>query len=184
MVVVKRLLMIAALAVAACTSPPTPRPTPLETQMQTAAPPAFASVAVTAVGTIRRGGSSADTLVLTCQEASVGSIGRGPGSFEVSLSDQAGSPSTVSFIGSPSTAGSPGSLGATATIYGNTLVVTILDSDQRNVEPIIVTGIGIAASPSAALGPIQVTVGSFAGSLAGGAAHAILQSPGSVVDGP
>jgi hypothetical protein len=165
--------MIAALALAACTSRPTPQPT--------AAPPAFVSVTVTGVGTIQRGGSSGDTLALSFNEAGVAAIARGPGSFQVTLSDNAGFDSTVSFLGTPSTAKSPGSLGASATVSGNVLTVRILDSDTVNIEPIIVTGVGIAASSTAALGSIEATMGGFTGSLAGGATNDVLVSPGSVL---
>jgi hypothetical protein len=177
---VKRLSIVAALVLAACSTTPTPRPT----SQPTPTPPAFASVTVSGVGTIPRGGSSAATVTLYFNEASVAAIGRGPGSFQVTLSDQAGSASTVLFVGTPSTAKSPGSLGASATIYGSELAVRILDSDQLNIEPIIVTGIGISVSSTAALGPIKATMGGFTGSLAGGATNDVLASPGSVVSSP
>ncbi len=79
---------------------------------------------------------------------------------------------------------SPGSLKASATINGNILTVGVGGSDTGNFEPIIVMGIGIAVSPTAALGPIEATMGGFTGSLAGGAANNTLISPGSVVAGP
>jgi hypothetical protein len=168
--------MIPALVLVACTSPPTPQPT--------AAHPAFVNVTVAAVGTIPRGGSSAATLTLSFNEASVAAIGRGPGSFDVTIADGAGSGTTVSFIRTPSTAKSPGSLGASAAVFGNVLTVEILDSDSLNIEPIIVTSLGIAASSSAALGPITATLGRFTGSLAGGATTDVLVSPGSVGSSP
>ena len=144
----------------------------------------FASVTVTGVGTVQRGGSSAPTLSLSFNEASVAAIPRGPGSFTVTLSDSAGTGAGLSFLGTPSTAKSPGSLGASATVSGNVLTVEIVDSDTLNIEPIIVTGLGIAASSTAALGTIEATMGAFTGSLAGGVANDVLVSPGSVVSGP
>ena len=45
------------------------------------------------------------------------------------------------------------------------------------------TGLGISASPEAALGSINATLGAFTGSLAGGVANVVLPSPGSVVAG-
>jgi hypothetical protein len=169
---VKRLWLIAALALAACTSAPTPQPTP--------ARPAFGTVTVAGAGTIHRGGSSGLTLTLSFNEASVAAIGRGPGSFEVTLTDSAGSTSTVTFTGTPSTAKSPGSLGASAPVSGNVLTVRILDSDTVNIEPNIVTGLGIAASSTAAIGSTMATMRGFTGSLAGGATSDLLASPGSV----
>jgi hypothetical protein len=172
--------MLAALVLVACTSKPTPQPTP----QPTSAAPAFGDVTVTGVGMIQRGGSTAATLVLSFNEESVAAIARGPGSFHVTLLDHSGSASTVSFLGTPSTAKSPGSLGASATVSGNVLTVQIVDSDTLNIEPIIVTGLGIAASSTAAIGSIGATMGSFAGSLAGGAINDILVSPGAVVSSP
>ncbi len=102
----------------------------------------------------------------------------------MALTDSAGSGTTVSFVGTPSTAKSPGSLGASATVSGNVLTVSILDSDTLNIEPVIVTGLGIAASSTAALGSIGATMGAFTGSLAGGATEDVLVSPGSVVGTP
>ncbi|MHB8460626.1 MAG: hypothetical protein ACYDAK_07930 [Candidatus Limnocylindrales bacterium] len=178
-----RILLVLALiaTVAACSSSPTSSPSPIATP--SAAPPAFSTVTVTAVGSVPRGGSSGATLVLSFGEAAPAAFARGPGSFEVTISDHAGSGATVTFTGSPSTAKSPGSLGATATIAANVLTIHILDSDTVNIEPIIVTGIGIAASSSAAPGPIDAVMGGFSGSLAGGAASDVLAAPG-VVAGP
>lgn len=184
----KRLWIIVALALAACTSPPTPSPTPAPTlqptPQPTAASPALGSVTVSGVGTIQRGGSSGDTLNLSFTEAGVAAIGKGPGSFEVTLSDAAGSTSSVSFVGVPSTAASPVSVGASASIAGSTLTVRILDSNATFIDRVVVTGIGIAASSSAAPGPIEATMGGFTGSLAGGATSDVLVSPGSVVSSP
>jgi hypothetical protein len=139
---------------------------------------------VTGIGVVRQGGTSPDTLALSFLEAGNAAFARGPGSFEVTISDHAGSGSTVYFTGTPSTAKSPGSLGATATIRANVLVVSILDSDTNNIEPIIVTGIGIGASSAAAIGSINASMGSFTGSLAGGAVNDVLASPGAVTAGP
>jgi hypothetical protein len=172
--------MMASFVLAACTSTPTPQPT----AVPTAVPPAFASVTVTGIGTLGRGRSSAATLTLSFNEASVAAIARGPGSFEVTLSDSAGSGAEVSFLGTPSTAKSPGSLGASATVSGGVLTVRIRDSDTLNIEPIIVTGLGIAASSTAALGSIEATMGAFSGSLAGGATNDVLVSLGTVVSNP
>jgi hypothetical protein len=165
---------------AACSSP-APPPT---AEAPTVAPPAFASVTVTGVSAIRRGGASSGTLALSFAEAGVAAFARGAGSFEVTISDHAGFGSTVHFTGSPSTARSPGSLGAMVTISANVLTISILDSDTVNIEPIIVTDIGIVASSAAALGSIDATMDGFTGSLAGGAISDILVSPGTVVAGP
>ena len=139
---------------------------------------------VTGVGAIQRGQFSGDTLGLSFNEAGVAGIVPNVGWFQVTLADAAGAGSTVWFVGAPSTAKSPGSLKASATVHGNILTVSIGGSDTRNFEPIIVTGIGIETSPTAALGPIEARMSGFTGSLAGGAANDVLDSPGSVVARP
>jgi len=140
---------------------------------------------VSGVGTIARGASSADVLRLAFNEAGVGAFERGPGAFTATITDAARSGSAVRFIGEPSTATSPGSLGATATIGGaNVLTIMIRDSDTANIEPIIVTGLGIAVSASAAVGPIHATLGDFTGSLVGGAVDTPVVALGTVTAGP
>ena len=61
------------------------------------------------------------------------------------------------------------------------LRISIVASDLFNIEPITVTGLGIGASPEAALGPIAAVVGDFTGAFAGGVANETLPSPGTVV---
>jgi hypothetical protein len=105
------------------------------------------------------------------------------GSFMVTLTDHAGVGTTLAFTGRPSI-DAPGSLGASAELAaGNVLRISIVASDRLNIEPITVTGLGIRASPEAALGSIDATLGAFSGSLAGGVANAALPSPGTVVAG-
>ncbi|MGO9179826.1 MAG: hypothetical protein ACLQBX_08670 [Candidatus Limnocylindrales bacterium] len=190
--------LLAVVTLAACSSSPTPSPTAQAptpspatsastSSLATSAPTpsvALARVTVTGVGAIRRGGSSPDTLAFSFIEAGASAFGRGPGSFDVTILDHAGSDLTLRFTGTPSAAKSPGSLGATATIIADVLTIRILDSDPYHVEPIIVTGIGIAASPTAAIGPIFATMGSFTGSLAGGATNDVVASPAVVTAGP
>jgi hypothetical protein len=177
----RRIAIIGLVVLLAACSSPTP---PSNAEAPTVVPPAFASVTVTGVSAIRRGGASSGTLALSFAEAGVAAFARGAGSFEVTISDHAGFGSTVHFTGSPSTARSPGSLGATAAISANVLTISILDSDTVNIEPIIVTDIGIAASSAAALGSIDAAMGGFTGSLAAGATNDVLVSLGAVVAGP
>lgn len=162
---------------AGCTSPPTPPP-------PTRPPVALAPVGVTEVGDVPRGGASKDVLVLTFTEAGAATIATGAGSFEVTLTDSAGYPDPVGFTGTPSIA-APGSLGATAKlIRSNVLMVEIVDSDTFNIESVTITGIGIKASPTAALGPINAVINGCVGSLAGCTATNVLTSPGAVVAAP
>ena len=156
------------------TAPPTPTPTPKLV---------FGEVGVTAVGNVPRSGASGTTLVLRFTEPSVDAILNAAGSFTVTLTDQAGVGTTLIFTGTPSLA-APGSLGASAELVApNVLKVSIAASDLVNIEPITVTGLGISASPEAALGSINATLGAFSGSLAGGVANIVLPPPGTVVAG-
>lgn len=160
------------------TAPPTPAPTPTPTPQLV-----FGEVGVTAVGSVPRGGASGTTLVLRFTEPSVDAIPDAAGSFTVTLTDHAGVGTTLVFTGTPSL-DAPGSLGASAELVAsNVLKVSIVASDRVNIEPITVTGLGISASPEAALGSINATLGAFSGSLAGGMANVVLPSPGTVVAG-
>lgn len=160
------------------TAPPTPAPTPTPTPQLV-----FGEVGVTAVGSVPRGGASGTTLVLRFTEPSVDAITNAAGSFTVTLTDHAGVGTTLVFTGTPSL-DAPGSLGASAELVAsNVLKVSIVASDRVNIEPITVTGLGISASPEAALGSINATLGAFSGSLAGGMANVVLPSPGTVVAG-
>ena len=160
------------------TAPSTPAPTPTPTPQLV-----FGEVGVTAVGSVPRGGASGTTLVLRFTEPSVDAIPDAAGSFTVTLTDHAGVGTTLAFTGTPSL-DAPGSLGASAVLVApNVLKVSIVASDLFNIEPITVTGLGISASPEAALGSINATLGAFSGSLAGGTANVVLPSPGTVVAG-
>ena len=158
------------------TAPPTAAPTPTPRLV-------FGEAGVTAVGSVPRGGASGTTLVLRFTEPSVDAILNAAGSFTVTLTDQVGVGTTLIFTGTPSLA-APGSLGASAELVApNVLKVSIAASDLVNIEPITVTGLGISASPEAALGSINATLGAFSGSLAGGVANIVLPPPGTVVAG-
>ncbi len=131
-----------------------------------------------------QGAESDNGLVLAFTELAPAAIGAGSGSFWVILTDQAGFAGRLTFTGTPSIA-APGSLGATVTLSApNVLTISILDSDSLNVEPMTVTGLGIRASSTAAIGPINAELGAFSGSLATGAEPNTLASPGSVIAGP
>ena len=145
--------------------------------------PVLVAPGVVSVGLIARGASSAPTLVLQFLEARPDAIPAAPGSFVVTLTDHAGDSSTVAFLGTPSVI-APGSLRATATLIGpNVLMVSIVASDTYNVELITINGLGIKASPTAAIGPINAVLGDFSGSLVTGTEQNTLASPGSVIAG-
>jgi hypothetical protein len=141
-------------------------------------------VGVTPVGIVHRGGASGGTLVFRFVETGVDAIPNAAGSLTVTLEDSAGTGTTLEFTGVPAF-DAPGSLGVTARfVAGNVLQISILGADLRNIEPITITGLGIRATPDAALGPITATLGDFSGSLVGGVTNAVLLSPGTVIAGP
>ena len=157
-----------------CAPAPTPPP-------PSRPPVALAPIEVTGVGEITQGGTSPDELVLHVTEAGNATIGTGPGSFQVTLTDHAGLPDTIAYTGTPSVSG-PGSLGVTASLTApDVLTVSIVDSDTLNIETITIEGLGIRASPAAAPGSINAVIGGCSGSLAGCTATNVLTSPGSVV---
>jgi len=156
--------------------PGTPAPTPIPA-------PAF-TADVTSVGLIPRGSASSPTLVLQFLESGVDAIPDAAGSFLVTLTDHSGKGATVTFVGTPSVV-APGSLGASAHLVAtNVLQVSIRGSDPYNVELMSIRGLGIRASPTAVLGPVQAQLGDFTGSLATGATRNVLASPATVVAGP
>ena len=155
----------------------TPAPTPIPV-------PVFAATDVIGVGQIPRGGASSKTLVLHFLESSLDAIPNAAGSFQVTLTDHAGDGTTVAFVGTPSVA-APGSLGATARLVAaNVLLVSIAGSDTRNVEPISISGLGVSASATAAIGSVNAAVADFTGSLASGIASTVVASPGTVTASP
>jgi len=160
---------------------PTPGPTITATPI---AGPVFDSPGVVSVGLISRVSSSRQTLRLELVEPSVSAIPDAPGALRVTLKDHDGNGSTVAFVGTPSVA-APGSLGATATlVMPNVLMVTIVASDEFNIESIMITGLGIEAAEKAAIGPVVAEIGDFEGSLSGGLTKDLVLSPGSVIDLP
>lgn len=167
-------------SIAASAAPgPTPAPAPTP-----AAGPVFVAPDVVSVGLISRGASSGKTLVLQFLESSVDAIPDAPGSFTVTLADHAGDGSTVEFVGTPSLV-APDSLGSTAGLVApNVLLVSIVASDTRNVELMTISGLGISASSTAAIGSVNAELDDFTGSLATGAARNVLASPGSVIASP
>jgi hypothetical protein len=174
-------LLAIGIAVLACSSalvgcneqpePPTPTPPPV----------AFAAVEVTSLGDIGQATESELGLVVLFTEAAPAAISQGAGSLQVTLTDHAGLPDSLQFIGLPVVEG-PGSLGATATLSGrNVMTISIVDSDPLNIEPMTISGLGIRASPGAAIGAINAVVSGCAGSLAGCTEMNVLRSPGNVV---
>ena len=159
-------------------TPPTPspspspssEPTPGPTAAPTIAGPAFDAPTVSGVGAIAPGAGSPATFRVALTESGIAAIGVGPGSFTVTLLDSAGTDDgTLAFTGTP-VVDAPGSLGATARLTApNVLTVEIADSDQVNIEPIAISGLGIRVTKDAPPGDLAVRLGGFAGSLSGGA---------------
>lgn len=168
------------LALGGCGDVPSPTLPPLPTRP----PVALGPVEVTGVGDVTPGGESGSDLVLRFTEVSVSSIASGSGSFQVTLTDQAGHTDTLRFTGTPAVDG-PGSLGVTAELSrANALTIRVVDSDAVNIEPFVVSGLGIGSTTGAALGPIKAFIGDCSGSLAGCTALNVLPSLGNVVASP
>ena len=130
------------------------------------------------VGLVARGSDSGETLVIEFVEPRADAIPDAPGSFQVSLADQAGDTSTIAFVGEPSVS-APGSLGVTVALAGpNVLQIDILASDTVNIESVTITGVGLHADKAAALGPITARASGFAGSLGPGIAADSMASAG------
>lgn len=167
----------ALVGIAGCSDAPTPLP-------PTRPPVALGPVELTGVGNVAQDGASANDLVLRFTESNPSAIGSGSGSLQITLTDHAGLPDTIGFTGAPLIQ-APGSLGAAATLSSpNVLTVSIVDSDTYNIEQITITGLGIRAAPTAAVGSINAVISGCAGSLAGCAATNVLTSPGSVMAAP
>jgi len=121
--------------------------------------PVSASVSATSAGTFAPGTTSPNTVTFTFVERSAALLA-GASSLTVTINDVDGG--DVVFSGTPSTAGSTGSLGATAVAAGNLLTVSWAASDAANIETIIVSGLKIAAdgAPTPATpGPVIATLG-------------------------
>ena len=135
------------------------------------APAALAAVTIGSVGNVPVGGTSATSGTFTFSEQAIASIPTNTaGSFTVTIAPAAPGLGSVSFVGTPSTALSTGSLGATASIAGSVMTVNIAGSDTANVESVIVTGLSISAVAGTATGAISATLSAGTGSLAGAAA--------------
>ncbi len=124
------------------------------------APSAFAAITVGSAGNVPVGGTSANNVSFTVHRAGdrLASDERRRlvhGHDLLRLGRRR--TGTVSFSGTPSTAGSTGSLGASASIAGNVLTVNIAGSDTNNIETINVTGLKISAAAGTATGAISAT---------------------------
>jgi hypothetical protein len=133
------------------------------------APSAFAAITVGSAGNVPVGGTSANNVSFTFTEQAIASLANASGSFTVTIAPAAPSLGAVTFTGTPSTAGSTGSLGATASIAGSILTVKIAGSDTANIESIFVTGLKIKAATGTSLGAITATMDDFTGSVTGAA---------------
>jgi hypothetical protein len=130
------------------------------------APSAFAAITVGSAGNVPVGGTSANNVSFTFTEQAIASIASSTaGSFTVTIAPASGPATNLSFVGTPSTVGSTGSLGATASIAGNVLTVSIAGSDTLHVESIFVSGLKISAAAGTATGAISATLSAGTGSL-------------------
>ena len=142
------------------------------------APSAFGAVTVGSAGNVPVGGTSANNVSFTFQEQTATSLTNAPGNFTVVLG-----PTGVTFSGTPSVATSSGSLGASASVAGNTLSVSFTGSDTANIESIIITGLKLSAASGTATGAITATITGFGGQFASAAAVGTAFSAGGTASG-
>jgi hypothetical protein len=171
-------------------SPRSPEPLPGLTIVTSPSPtvvvtpiagPVFETPDVVSVGIITRGSASRTTLRFEFVESNAKAIPNAPGAFLVTIKDHEADGSTVAFVGTPSVV-APGSLGAAAKLIRvNVLMVEIVASDPLNIESLTITGLGIAATTTAAIGPLTAEVGDFEGSLATGFSGETVPAPGTVI---
>ena len=168
--------------VASGTAPPTASTRPTATASPVRGP-SFDVPSVVSVGLVKRGMSSGETLRLGLVESAEDGLENAAGTVDIVLADGEGE-ATVSFVGSPNVS-APGSLGATAELVApNVLRLSIVASDPLNVESIVITGLGIGASSTAAPGPIDAVLEAASGSLLDAFPSERLASPGSVIASP
>ncbi|MBF6604782.1 MAG: hypothetical protein IVW53_04280 [Chloroflexi bacterium] len=122
------------------------------------APTALAAITVGNAGNVPVGGTSAANVSFTFTEQAIASLSNNPGTFTVTILPALPGAGSVSFVGTPSTAGSTGSLGAYASIAGNALTIGISGSDVNNIESIFISGLKISAAPGTTLGPIRASI--------------------------
>lgn len=160
-------------SVGACTPQPVPTPS--------APPPvALLPVEITGVGAFPPGRTSLAGMTIRLTEADVGTIGLGEGTLAITFTDAAGAMDAISLTGTPAVF-APGSLGITASLPArNVLLLSIVDSDPLNIEPVTISNLRLAAADAAAPGAIRATITECTGSLAGCAAERELASPGTV----
>lgn len=125
------------------------------------AAPVSASASATSVGTFAAGTTSTGTLTFTLTELAANSLANAACSVTININDNlAVVPEPgVTFSGTPSTVGSTGSLGVSATVAGGQLTISWTNSDTANVEVIVVSGLKIAADALATPGPISAILG-------------------------
>jgi hypothetical protein len=141
-----------------------------------AAPWAFASTSVASAESIPVGGTSTGTATFVFTENSSAAF-TGPGNLTVTVLDHAGG-NTLTVGGG--TVRGPASLSPSLSVSGNTFTVSTYDNDPLNIELVMVSGITISASSTAATGAVQATL---SGSLAGAVTEVgqfNLASPGMV----
>jgi hypothetical protein len=126
-----------------------------------------ASVAVVSAGNVPVNGTSANAATFTFTEQAAASLANASGSFTVTIAPAAPGAGSVTFSGTPSVTGSTGSLGASASVAGSVLTISIAGSDIANVESIIISGLKIHAAAGTTLGAISATMGGFTGSVTG-----------------
>lgn len=122
-----------------------------------AAGSAMASITGTGAGSVAQGSTSAGTASYLFTENSIAALPNAAGSMTITITPAAPGAGTVEWVGPPVVT-APGSLGASASIAGNVLTISVAASDPANVETISITGLKVKASSTASPGAVVATL--------------------------
>jgi hypothetical protein len=117
----------------------------------------MASITGTGAGSVAQGSTSAGTASYLFTENSIAALPNAAGSMTITIVPAAPGAGTVEWVG-PVTVVAPGSLGASASIAGNVLTISVAGSDPANVETISISGLHVKASSTASPGAVVATL--------------------------
>jgi hypothetical protein len=121
-----------------------------------AAPAALAAITQTSAGNVAQGTTSAGTATFLFTENTVNAL-QNTGTMTVTIDDAAPGTGSVAWAGTP-VVSAPASLGASATIVGADLIISITGFDNANIETISITGLRVWASSDAVPGAVVATL--------------------------
>jgi hypothetical protein len=123
-----------------------------------AAPAALGAISQTSAGNVAQGTTSVGTASFLFTENTIAALPNAPGSMTVTITPASPGLGSVAWAGTP-VVSAPASLGASVTIVGNVLNISIAGSDTANIETISITGLRVSASSDASPGAVVATLG-------------------------